>query len=235
MVLVPDGTSEMGDTFKDNVNSNEKPLHIVGVRSFYMGQYEVTQRQWQNVMGSNPSNFKGCDDCPVETISHDDIQLFLSKLNNQRPANTPAFRLPTEAEWEYAAREGGKNNRFGNGKDIANPAEINYDGSDYLSRPAYSVVGVNRGKTTQVGSFAPNALGLYDMSGNVWEWCSDWYGSYNSAAQANPSGPGSGDVRVLRGGSWLNDPQDCRSATRFSLTPMLRFSTIGFRVVSPAQ
>jgi|GEM_PF-6840883 len=237
MVLISGGTFQMGDT-RNEGDSDEKPVHTVTVSSFYMGQYEATQRQWQNVMGSNPANFKGCDDCPVEQVSHDDIQVFLSKLNSQRPANTPAFRLPTEAEWEYAAGGGAiaSRNRFGNGKDVANPAEINYNGSDYTGRPTYSVAGVYRNKTTQVGSFAPNALGLYDMSGNVYEWCSDWYGSYSSAAQVNPTGPNSGLYRVLRSGSWYGTPPYCRSALRGSFPPAFRNDGgIGFRIVSSLQ
>jgi formylglycine-generating enzyme required for sulfatase activity len=233
MVLVTGGTFQMGDTRNEGY-SEERPVHTVTVSSFYMAQYEVTQRQWQNVMGSNPAYFKGCDDCPVEQVSHDDIQTFLAELNKKRPANTPAFRLPTEAEWEYAAREGGKDIRFGNGKDIAKTSEMNFDGSAAY-KASYSEVGVYRAKTTQVGSFDPNALGLFDMSGNVWEWCQDWYGAYSSAAQTNPPGPSSGADRVLRGGSWLTYPQDCRSAYRFIITPTARNYDYGFRVVSQSQ
>ena len=178
-------------------------------------------------MGSNPSNFKDCPDCPVERVSWDDIQTFLQKLNARYPGRN--YRLPTEAEWEYAAREGGKAVLFGNGKNILDPAEANFDASAEYKKP-YSVVGEYRGKTTPVGSFRPNALGLYDMAGNVEEWCSDWKGTYPSEAQTNPQGPSSGSYRVLRGGSWDSLPQNCRVANRNSLSPDNRNSDIGFRL-----
>ncbi|MCB9277252.1 MAG: SUMF1/EgtB/PvdO family nonheme iron enzyme [Lewinellaceae bacterium] len=139
------------------------------------------------------------------------------------------YRLPTEAEWEYAARQQGQKVRFGNGKDIADPAEINYDGSKEC-KVSYSQVGAYRGKTTQVGSFAPNSLGLYDMSGNVWEWCWDWYGDYPSSAQTNPLGPDSGSDRVLRGGSWDDGPAGARCAYRYGNVPDHRNRVNGFRL-----
>ncbi len=140
------------------------------------------------------------------------------------------YRLPTEAEWEYAAREGGKKVRFGNGKDIADPKEINFVGSAEYKEP-YSVVGKLRARTVPVGSLnSPNALGLHDMSGNVWEWCWDWYGLYPAAAQTNPKGPNTSSARVVRGGSWGNGPADVRVADRIDGSPDYRGSVLGFRL-----
>lgn len=140
------------------------------------------------------------------------------------------YCLPTEAEWEYAARGGGKKVRFGNGKNIADPKEINFDGrSEY--KKSYSVAGVCRKKTTDVGFFTPNQLGLYDMSGNVWEWCSDWYGSgyYKKSPDQNPQGPSSGNYRVLRGGSWVDKPRLVRCSVRGGNSPVFGGSFVGFR------
>ncbi|HEX9933773.1 MAG TPA: SUMF1/EgtB/PvdO family nonheme iron enzyme, partial [bacterium] len=141
------------------------------------------------------------------------------------------YRLPTEAEWEYAAREGGRNVRFGNGKDIADPSEINFDARADFKR-LYSVVGVYRHKTTPVASFPPNSLGLYDMSGNVWEWCSDWYDAnyYSSSPDTNPRGPNSGSERVLRGGSWSCGPGDVQCSDRGRYDPGTWDVNHGFRV-----
>ena len=230
-VLIEGDTFEMGCTGEQkNCGDDEKPVHQVTLSDFYIGKYEVTQRQWRMVMGSDPSYFKNCDDCPVEQVSWDDVQEFLKKLNQSLLAGQKPYRLPTEAEWEYAARGGGKAVLFGNGKNVADPAEMNFDG-DWNPRP-YSIVGVDRGRTTPVGSFPANPLGLYDMTGNVWEWCSDWYGSdyYASSPQTNPTGPASGSSRVVRGGSWSNYPQGCRVAYRVNDTPGDRSSDIGFRL-----
>ncbi len=140
------------------------------------------------------------------------------------------YRLPTEAEWEYAAREGGKKIRFGNGKDIANPSQINFDATASYKKD-YSVVGEYRQKTVEVGSLnSPNVLGLHDMSGNVWEWCFDWYETYPSEGKTNPDGGTSGSLRVRRGGSWFDDPQDVRAADRSCVKPVNRDDIIGFRV-----
>ncbi|GAB3707316.1 hypothetical protein GCM10027592_41350 [Spirosoma flavus] len=235
MTLVKGGTFQMGDTRNEGL-ADEKPVHQVTVSDFFMGQYEVTQQQWRAVMGSNPSSFTGCDDCPVEQVSWDDAQQFLQKINQQRSSGTPAFRLPTEAEWEYAAGGGAisSRSRFGNGKDIANPAEINFVGSAEFKQP-YSVEGVYRAKTIKVGSFAPNGLGLYDLSGNVWEWCSDLYANYTSAAVTNPTGAASGTNRIFRGGGWRNASQDNRNTYRFNYLPSLRSHDLGFRIVCSAQ
>ena len=181
-------------------------------------------------MGSDPPElaFKGCDQCPVEVVSWEDVQEFLTKLNAKYPGRN--YRLPTEAEWEYAARERGRAVLFGNGKNILDPKEANFDGN--WNPTSYSVEGLDRQKTTPVGSFAPNDLGLYDMAGNVWEWCSDWYGSdyYKNSPATNPTGPATGSVRVMRGGSWGNYPQGCRVAVRNVYSPGYRNYFIGFRL-----
>jgi formylglycine-generating enzyme required for sulfatase activity len=248
MVSIPGGTFQMGDTRNEGF-TNEKPVHTVTVSGFKMGKYEITQKQYQTVMGANPSFFTNCDDCPVEGVSWLGAVAFCNALSDREgkqkvytingadvSSNLSAngYRLPTEAEWEYAAGGGGSNRtRFGNGKDIANPTEMNFYGGGQAS---YSVVGEFRAKTIKVGSFAPNSLGLYDMSGNVWEWCSDWCGSYSSGAQTNPTGPATGSSRVIRGGCWTDSPAYSRVAFRLDLTPnwapSSRSNYGGFRVVS---
>ena len=230
-VLIKGGTYNMGCTSEQqDCFDDEKPVHTVTLSDFYICKYEVTQKQWRMVMGSDPSYYKNCDDCPVENVSWYDVQEFLKKLNQSLPAGQKPYRLPTEAEWEYAARGGGKAVLFGNGKNVADPAEMNFNG-DWNPKP-YSIVGVNRGRTTPVGSFPANPLGLYDMTGNVLEWCSDWYGSdyYASSPQTNPTGPTSGSGRVTRGGSWAYSPQVCRVAVRFNHSQGFRVSAFGFRL-----
>ncbi|MDF7821830.1 SUMF1/EgtB/PvdO family nonheme iron enzyme [Runella sp. MFBS21] len=226
MAYVEGGTFQMGDEEGD---SSEKPVHSVTLSSFYMSKYEITQRQWESVMGSNPSSFKDCADCPVENVSWEDIQEFLKKLNARTGGK---YRLPTEAEWEYAAGGGsGTRTRFGNGRDVLDAGEANFD-ARAASKASYSTVGEDRKKTLKVGSFRPNGLGLYDMTGNVLEWCSDWYGAYSSSGSINPTGPTRGSNRVLRGGSWFTGPANNRVAFRYDYTPSLRNSSVGFRVVS---
>lgn len=218
-------TSEQQDC-----SSDEKPAHQVTLSDFYLGKYEVTQKLWRDIMGNDPSNFKNCDQCPVEQVSWEDVQAFLQKLNTKYPGRN--YRLPTEAEWEYAAREGGKAVLFGNGKNIADPKEMNFYSQESAKKP-YSVAGNYRGKTTPVGSFAPSVLGLYDMAGNVREWCSDWYGSdyYSSSPSSNPQGAAFGSGRVVRGGSWGSYPQNCRVADRNNDTPGNRSNGgVGFRL-----
>jgi formylglycine-generating enzyme required for sulfatase activity len=212
-VRVKGGCYQMGDTFGDG---DEKPVHEVCVDDFYIGKYTVTQGQWQAVMGNNPSYFKNGDNYPVEQVSWNDAQDFINRLNEKvTPLNPPlskgggkgGYRLPTEAEWEYAAREGGRRVRFGTGTDTISSDIANFDASASYKKP-YSEVGQYRQKTTPVGSFRPNSLGLYDMAGNVWQWTADWYGeNYSSESpKSNPTGPNSGQYRVLRGGPWSNWP-----------------------------
>jgi formylglycine-generating enzyme required for sulfatase activity len=229
MAYIPGGIFQMGDTRGEGIYE-EKPVHDVTVSSFWMGKYEITQRQWMEIMGDNPSYFKDCEDCPVEQVSWEDVQAFLVKLNARTGGR---YRLPTEAEWEYAAGGGtGTRTRFGNGKDVADPREMNFDGSAN-SKKAYSLAGEYRGKTVKAGSFSPNGLGLYDMTGNVGEWCSDWYGDYTGVRQTDPTGAVSGSYRVLRGGSWNYFPLNSRVAYRDINTPSNRDTYVGFRVVAP--
>ena len=219
MVKVQGGCFQMGDTFGDGYSS-EKPVHEVCLSSAYrIGKYEVTQGQWQKIMGSNPSHFSSCgDNCPVETVGWEDVQEFIRRLNSQTGKR---YRLPTEAEWEYAARSGGKAEKYSGGD---NPDAVAwYDGN-------------SGSKTHPAGQKQSNGLGLYDMSGNVWEWVSDWYGAYPSGRQQDPPGPSGGSRRVCRGGSWGSDPGLVRAAYRANFDdPGLRDSDLGFRLVSPVQ
>jgi formylglycine-generating enzyme required for sulfatase activity len=196
----------------------ELPTHSVTLKDFSIGKFPVTQELWKAVMGDNPSGFKG-DNLPVEMVSWEEVQKFITKLNS---ATGKKFRLPTEAEWEFAARGGSKSNRY------------KYSGSNDADAVAWYVVN-GENKTHPVGAKEPNELGLYDMSGNVWEWCSDWYKSdyYAISPQNNPQGPSSGLGRVVRGGSWYYIVQYCRVANRFYYSPGFRFSNIGFRLVLP--
>ena len=214
MVYVEGGTFTMGATFEQQEpDYDEKPTHRVSLSSFYIGKYEVTQVLWKAVMGSNPSHFEG-DNLPVENVSWNDCQTFLRKLNAMTGKN---FRLPTEAEWEFAARGGNRNRGY------------QYSGSNVLSDVAW--YDDNSGsKTHNVGTKAPNELGIYDMSGNVWEWCQDWYGDYHGYSQTNPTGPSSGSGRMNRGGSWYNYAKYCRVANRGSYAPSIRTSSLGLRL-----
>ena len=215
MVKVEAGTFMMGATseMKDSYGW-EKPVHQVTLTNdYYMGKYEVTQALWQAVMGSNPSEYKG-DNLPVETVSWNDCQKFISKLNS---LTGRMFRLPTEAEWEYAAR-GGKESRG-----------YQYSGSSNISDVAW--YDENSGsKTHPVGTKQANELGIYDMTGNVWEWCSDWYSSYSSSSQTNPTGSDSGSARVSRGGGWNCNASYCRLSVRFYYTPDFRLDILGLRL-----
>jgi len=213
MVFVEGGTFQMGS---NSGGDDEKPVHIVKVSSFYIGKYEVTQKQWKEVMGSNPSNFKGCDNCPVEMASWNDIQEFLRKLNAQTGEN---YRLPTEAEWEYAVRGGNKSRRY------------IYSGSNDVGNVAW--YRDNSGnKTHPAGQKQPNEIGIYDMSGNVWEWCSDWYNKdyYAGSPQNNPKGPSSGSYRVFRGGGGYRGASGVRCSFRAGGIPGFSGDAVGFRL-----
>ena len=215
MIFVEGGTFQMGSSSGE---SDEKPVHSVTLSAFNIGKYEVTQAQWKAVMGNNPSNFTGCDDCSVENVSWNDVQQYISKLNSQTGKN---YRLPTEAEWEFSAR-GGKSSKG-----------YTYSGSNDLNSVAWNTD--NSGsKTHAVGGKQANELGIYDMSGNVWEWCSDWHGTYNSYSETNPTGASLGQARVLRGGSWNRDAYNCRTAIRIRSGPDYRYVSDGFRLVLPA-
>ena len=216
MVKVDAGSFMMGATSEMlNPYGDETPVHqVILTNDYYMGKYEVTQALWQAVMGNNPSKFKG-DNLPVESVSWKDCQKFISKLNKKTGRK---FRLPTEAEWEYAAR-GGKESRG-----------YQYSGSSNISDVAW-YAGNSSNKTHPVGTKQANELGLYDLSGNVWEWCQDCHGSYVSSSQTNPIGVESGTFRVRRGGSWLNSAWGCRSSYRYCDAPDYRFNYIGLRLV----
>ena len=214
MVWVDGGTFRMGATSEQSSEiSDEKPVHSVTLSGYYIGKTEVTQALWQAVMGSNPSYFEG-DDLPVEQVSWDDCQEFIRKLNSLTGQN---FRLPTEAEWEFACR-GGNNSRG-----------YKYSGSNYIDNVAW-YDGNSGDKTHPVATKSPNELGIYDMSGNVWEWCADWYGDYSSGRQTNPKGPYDGSRRVCRGGCWSYIARCCRSSFRGSSDPTRRYYYLGLRL-----
>ena len=210
MVFVEGGTFQMGS---NEGYDDEKPVHQVTLSDYYIGQTEVTQGLWQAVMGSNPSDFKGAKN-PVNKVSWNDCQDFTRKLNSLTGAN---FRLPTEAEWEFAARGGNKSRGY------------KYSGSDNLGSVAWYEDNSGN-KAHPMGGKSPNELGLYDMSGNVWEWCADRFGSYPSSSQINPTGPSSGSNRVRRGGSWFSITMFGSVTNRYSGTPSLSDNDLGLRL-----
>jgi formylglycine-generating enzyme required for sulfatase activity len=221
MVYVQGGAFTMGCTGEQgsDCESNEKPTHRVTLSSYYMGKYEVTQALWKAVMGSNPSYFRG-DNLPVENVSWEDANDFIRKLNALTGKN---FRLPTEAEWEFAARGGNKSEgmKYSGGYSLGNVGW--YDDNSGT-------------KTHSVGQKTPNELGIYDMSGNVYEWCSDWYDGYSSSSQSNPTGASSGSYRVARGGSWNDtDASDCRVAYRGLSYPSSGGNRLGFRLARSSK
>ena len=217
MVYVAGGTFMMGATSEQGSDAyeDERPVHSVTLSSFHIGKYEVTQGLWREVMGSNPSLNKAGDDYPVEKVSWEDCQKFVRKLNARTGLN---FRLPTEAEWEYAARGGRKSRGY------------KYSGSNSLGNVAWYEAN-SGGETHPVGRKSPNELGLYDMSGNVWEWCQDRYGSYGSSSQTDPAGPSGGSDRVLRGGCFNGFAMSCRVSYRFNYGPGYRNDLYGLRLV----
>ena len=235
MVEVQGGTFTMGATPEQGSNvdsSKEKPAHRVTLSSYYIGETEVTQTLWMAVMGSNPSKlpsvgtsvalemsslYRAVDIYPVENVSWNDCQTFIEKLNQLTGRK---FRLPTEAEWEFAARGGNKSKGY------------KYSGSNTIGDGAW--YGGNSGETPHpIKDKAPNELGIYDMSGNVEEWCQDWFGYYSSEAQTNPkgpTGPTSDSYRVYRGGDWVFDEWSCRTAHRDRITPSFKYKNLGFRL-----
>ena len=216
MVWVEGGTFSMGATAEQgrDANSDENPVHQVNLSGYYICRYEVTQELWKAVMGNNPSHFTGDTCCPVESVSWYDCQDFISKLNRLTGRH---FRLPTEAEWEFAARGGNYSRGY------------KFAGSNVLDNVAW--YDGNSGPHA-VGTKSPNELGLYDMSGNVYEWCQDWYGHYNNGSQSNPTGPSSGTGRMFRGGSWSFDARYCRVSNRFFYTPTISSYYLGFRLAA---
>ena len=213
MIMVEGGTFTMGATSEqgNDAYDDENPAHKVTLSDYYIGETEVTQALWQAVMGSNPSYFKGNSN-PVELVSWNDCQEFIRKLNS---LTGRTFRLPTEAEWEFAARGGNESKGY------------KYSGSNSIDNVAW----YTSSKTHAVKTKSPNELGIYDMSGNVYEWCQDWYGSYSSNAQTNPKGPSNGSDRVLRGGSWDYNARHCRVSDRNHCSPRYSCSNYGLRLV----
>jgi formylglycine-generating enzyme required for sulfatase activity len=216
LVLIRPGSFTMGDDRGDN---DEKPAHKVAIsKPFYLGRFEVTQEQWQAVMGANPSRFKGAKN-PVDRVSWEAAQSFIKKLNEKFAASGMTFDLPTEAQWEYACRAGASS-RFSFGDDEAGLAE-------------YGWFEGNAGGTTHpVGQKKPNAWGLYDMYGNLWEWTADWYDGnyYNQSPASDPTGPTAVTSRVLRGGSWSDPAVYCRSSYRYCLPPWFCVHCYGLRI-----
>lgn len=222
---IPPGTFLMGSPKEEKERFDDETQHKVTLtKGFYMGVYTVTQEQWQEVMGKNPSSFKGEKNLPVDSVSWDDCQEFIKKLR-EKDKDKKAYRLPTEAEWEYACRAG-TTTPFYFGETISTD-QANYDGRGIYGN---GKKGVMRRKTTPVDSFPANAWGLHDMHGNLWQWCQDWYAEYPRNDVTDPQGPKKGEFRVVRGGSWYIVPEFCRSARRGGDEPGYRDYGIGLRV-----
>ena len=224
LVLVHPGSFTMGSPVEEVGRfRNETSQKVTLSKSYYLGAYEVTQGEYEKVMGANPSSFKGAKN-PVEMVSWDDAVSFCKKLSEmpEEKAAGRSYRLPTEAEWEYACRAGSTTSySFG-------------ETAESLREYAWFVEG-REGKTHPVGLEKPNRWGLYDMHGNVWEWCQDWYADYPPDASTDPLGPNAGSLRVYRGGGWINFAALCRSASRYAVAPSHRVNSLGFRLaLSPS-
>ena len=213
MVLIPAGKLMMGSPASEKGHSKAETQHEVTLtKPFYMGKYEVTQEQWESVMGKNPSDTKGAK-LPVTDVSWEDCQEFIKKLNKKTDGGC---RLPTESEWEYSCRAG---------------TTTVYSFGDKMTPKDANIFESKIDKPVEVGSYKPNAFGLYDMHGNVLEWCEDWYAYYQAEAVTDPKGPATGSVRVLRGGSFFSDVSKARSSFRNYNAPSIRFLNYGFRLV----
>jgi formylglycine-generating enzyme len=226
LVAIRPGSFMMGTPESEAGRNEDEVLHRVSLsRLFYIGQNEVTQAEWTKVMGTNPGYFANCERCPVEQVDFYQVNVFLSRIN----AGTSAmrFRLPTEAEWEYACRAG-TSTPYNTGAQLTT-AQANFDGR-------FAGSGADEGaafdKTVPVGRFPPNAWGLHDMHGNVWEWTNDWYGPYNPRQDTDPRGPDNGQKRVIRGGSWHFDAASARCGLRYSHAPQDKGYSLGFRVAA---
>ena len=222
----PPGSFTMGSPSTEEGRYNDETQHrVTFMQGFWLGETEVTQGLWKKVMGDNPSYFKSGDDYPVENISWNDCQEFMTKLNAQAPVAGFKWALPTEAQWEYACRADTTTAySWGN---ALNGDKANCNGNDPCGTTAK---GLYKQNTTRVGSYSANPWGFFDMHGNVWEWCADWYGSYPTGSVTDPKGPSAGSIRVYRGGSWYRSARICRSASRVGLDPDFLFSDLGFRV-----
>ena len=213
-VWIPAGKFRMGSTSSEAFDDEQPVTQVRISRGFWLGKYEVTQTEWEAVMGSNPSSFNGCGHCPVEEVSWNDVQDFTSRLNAQE--GREVYRLPTEAEWEYAARAGTKGDRYGD-------------------LDAIAWYGDTSGRRTHpVGGKAPNAWGLHDVLGNVVEWVGDRYGDYIGGSVTDPQGPGSGPGRVIRGGCWVGAAKHSRTSNRNVSPPDVRYDFLGFRLARNA-
>ncbi len=218
MVLIPSGKFLMGSKLITVANKisvipdDEQPQHEVTIsKDFYLGKFEVTQEQWQAVKNKNPSQHKGANK-PVDSVTWNACQEFIEKLNTKTGYE---FRLPTEAEWEYACKANTK---------------TNYSCGDALSFSNANILNIKPQQSFAVGTFKPNAFGLYDMHGNVWEWCNDWHGNYSNEPQIDPTGPPKGPGKILRGGSYHNDAWNARSSYRGFNLPTTRNTYKGFRL-----
>ena len=248
-VWVPAGEFRMGSTSPE-ADSDEHPGTRVRIsRGFWLAKHEVTQAEWQGVMGSNPSYFDECGpSCPVEEVSWNDTQDFIRSLNARTGGNR--YLLPTEAEWEYAARSGTTGDTYAGDLNIlgrnnapvldeiawyGGNSGVNYDGGVDCSDWEDKQYRANRCGTHPVGQKAPNAWGLYDMLGNVWEWVADWYGDYPGGTVTDPRGPASGSFRVLRGGSGFHRARDGRAPVRHRVLPGFRFGGLGFRLLRTGE
>jgi formylglycine-generating enzyme required for sulfatase activity len=226
LVLIPKGTFMMGSPESEQGRNEDETQHEVTIsKDYYLGVYEVTQAQYEKVIGKNPSHFQGAivgnenADLPVDNVSWEDAVEFCKKLSDlpEEKKTGRVYRLPTEAEWEYACRAGSK-------------TAYSFDDEEGLL-PEYGWFNRNSSdRTHTVGLLEPNAWGLYDMHGNVWEWCSDRHGKYPKGAVSDPTGPKEGSLRVSRGGSWSNGAAICRSAFRFGRSPVVRYDDLGFRL-----
>ena len=225
---IPPGTFTMGSSNKEKGRGDDEIVRkITFPRGFALSVFAVTQEEWKAVMGNNPSVFKGQKKLPVENVSWQDCQAFCKKLGDREKK---PYRLPTEAEWEYACRAGTMT-PYHFGETLATD-QANYNGNFIYGN---GKKGVYRERTTPVGSFPANAWGLHDMHGNVWQWCNDWQGGYAQKDLVDPQGPKTGKNRILRGGSWGSHPIFCRSANRNFGDPESRTEFYGFRVCLPAE
>jgi formylglycine-generating enzyme required for sulfatase activity len=224
-VYIPGGTFMMGSAGSEANRDSDERQHDVTLSPYLMAKYEVTQEVWEKVMGSNPSRFKTNGNCPVERVPWNDVRGEVNGRPNPRSfCGRTGLDLPTEAQWEYACRAG-TTTPFAFGVTIT-PEQVNYNGNYPYGR---APMGEYREETVPVDSFVPNGWGLYNMHGNVWEWCYDWYGDYPQGRVTDPRGPSTGSLRVLRGGSWINYARNSRSAFRGNHDPSRANFSFGFR------